>query len=100
VSNSPRTKYGPNGYLSIAEAARRLGVGRGTVHVMIQHDQLPKYTVGLRDYVRQRDVEIFATTKLAAQVSTGVVLELLDLFDRHPELVAKLRTLVDEGGAS
>jgi len=92
--------YGPNGHLSVVEAARRLGVSRGTVHRMIQRGQLSKRTVGLRDYVPQFQVEVFSATKLASQVSTSVVLELLDLFDRHPELIAQLRTLVDEGGAS
>ncbi|HET6754863.1 MAG TPA: helix-turn-helix domain-containing protein [Jiangellaceae bacterium] len=92
--------HGPNGYLSIAEAAKRLGVARGTVHRMISQDQLSKRTVALRDYVPQRDIDLFLTTKLATQVSTGIVLELLDLFDRHPELLAQLRALVDEGGTS
>jgi excisionase family DNA binding protein len=91
---------GPNGYLSIAEAARRLGVNPRTVHVMIQRGQLSKQTVGLRDYVRQYDVEVFSAAKLAAQVSTTTVLALLDLIDQHPELAARLRALVNGGGTS
>jgi excisionase family DNA binding protein len=94
------SQHGPRGYVTISEAARRLDVARGTVYRMIQQGQLTKQTVGLRDYVRQYDVEMFATTKLATQVSTGVVLELLDLFDRHPELLTQLRALVDEGDTS
>jgi hypothetical protein len=75
-------------------------VARGTVYRMIGQGQLTKQTIALRDYVLQRDVDVFMTTKLATQVSTSVVLELLNLLDRHPELVAQLRTLVDEKGAS
>jgi excisionase family DNA binding protein len=87
------SQHGPRGYLTISEAARRLGVARGTVYRMIGQRQLSKRTIGLRDYVLQRDVEVFLTTKLAAQVSTGIVLELLDLLEQHPELVTQLRAL-------
>ena len=93
-------KYGPAGYLSIVQAAKRLGVSRGTVHRMIQQGQLTKRTIGLRDYVRQYAVELFSTTKLATQVSTGVVLQLLDLLDQHPELIAQLRAMANDGGRS
>jgi excisionase family DNA binding protein len=91
---------GPNGYLSIAEAARRLGANPRTVHAMIHQGQLPKHTIGLRDYVPQRSVELFATTKFAAQMGTSVALQLLDLFDQHPDLLEQLRALVNERGAS
>jgi excisionase family DNA binding protein len=94
------SQHGPRGFLTISEAARRLGVARGTVYRMIQQGQLTKQTVGLRDYVRQYDVEVFSAAKLASQMSTTVVLELLDLFDQHPGLLTQLRALVDERGAS
>lgn len=91
---------GPNGYLSIAEAARRLGVNPRTVHVMIHKGQLRRRTIGLRDYVPQYQVEVFSAAKLATQISTATVLQFLDLIDQHPGLLEQLRALVNERGAS
>jgi hypothetical protein len=63
---------------------------------MVQQGQLRKRTIGPRDYVRQYDVELISTTKLATQVSTAVVVQLLDLLDRHPELAAQLPAMANE----
>ena len=94
------SQHGPKGYLTISETARRLGVARGTVYRMIGQGQLTKQTIALRDYVMQRDVDLFLTTKFASQVSTGVVLQFLNLIDRHPELIEQLRILVNERSTS
>jgi hypothetical protein len=74
--------------------------GAAPFMVMVQQGQLRKRTIGPRDYVRQYDVELISTTKLATQVSTAVVVQLLDLLDRHPELAAQLRAMANEGGPS
>jgi excisionase family DNA binding protein len=94
MSNSPRTKYGPVGYVSIAEAARRLGVGRGTVHRMVQQGQLAKHTIGLRDYVRQYDVDILLTAKTTTYAT---VTAFLRLWDQHPDLIEQLRAAARGG---
>jgi excisionase family DNA binding protein len=39
------------GLITIAEAARRLGLSRGTVYVMIQRGQLSRVTAGYRDLI-------------------------------------------------
>jgi excisionase family DNA binding protein len=92
--------HGPPGYLSIAQAAKRLGVSRGTVHVMCQRGQLGKITLGMRDYVPEAHVNAVMVGLVATAATSGVVAAFSAVLDEYPGLAERLRVLADEGGAS
>jgi excisionase family DNA binding protein len=45
------------GLITVAEAARRLGLSRGTVYVMVHRGQLTRVTAGYRDLIPAWQVE-------------------------------------------
>jgi excisionase family DNA binding protein len=75
-------KQGPTGYLTIAEAARRLGVARGTVYAMIQKKQLTKQTIGLRDYVPAAQIDVLFLGQVATAAAVGTVSAYLETLKR------------------
>jgi excisionase family DNA binding protein len=58
------------GLITVAEAARRLGLSRGTVYVMIQRGQLTRVTAGYRDLIPAWQVEKLV---LPMAVAAGVI---------------------------
>lgn len=85
-------------FLTVTEAARRLGVSRGTVYVMIHRGQLTRRTVGLREYVPAGQVErLVLASGITKAATIGTATALVEVLKRYPELAAQLRQALGGG---
>lgn len=88
-----------DGLLTVTEAARRLGLSRGTVYVMTQRGQLSRVRAGYRDLIPAAQVATLlraqAVTEVAADATTAAIEWLRTRPDLWPTLPPAARAAVE-----
>jgi excisionase family DNA binding protein len=91
-----------DGLLTVAEAARRLGLSRGTVYVMTQRGQLSRVRAGYRDLIPAAQVDaLLRVQQFTEAVGVGAAVAMVEWLRTRPDLWPALPPLVRaavEGG--